>query len=116
METFQLYQQKSIAKGLPPNTQLNYYRVLSEHVYCPENYIRQVLDARDELPDSEDAFNVSQMNADLQNMFAFDAAVSDGAELDISDYDKKNKRIWELQRVQSRLLLWRPSLDWKQSK
>ena len=36
-------------KKTPLNTLLNYYTVLSEHAHCPENYVRQVLDARDEL-------------------------------------------------------------------
>ena len=82
-------QQKSIDKKLPLNTLLNYYTVISEHVHCPENYARQVLDARDELVDSKEAFNASQMNTNLQSMFAIDAAAADGSALDISGYDKK---------------------------
>ena len=58
--------------------------MLSEHAHCPENYVKQVLDARNELPESEEAFNASQMNTNLQNMFAIDAAAADGFELDIS--------------------------------
>ena len=83
--------QKSIAKRPPPNTLLNYYIVLSEHSHCPENYVRQVLDARKELLDSKEAFNASQMNTNLQNIFATDAAAAEGSELDISGYDKKKK-------------------------
>ena len=73
--------QKSIAKRPTPNIQLNYYTVLSEHAHYPENYTRQILDARDELPDSEEAFNASQINTNLQNMFAIDAAVAYDSEL-----------------------------------
>ena len=68
--------------------------MVSEHAHCPENYVRQVLDVRDVLSDGEEAFNASQMNTNLQNMFPIDAAAADGSELDISGYDKeKNKRI-----------------------
>ena len=63
--------------------------MLSEQAHYPENYVRQVLNARDKLLDSEEAFNVSQMNTNLQNMFAIDDAAADGSELDISGYDKK---------------------------
>ena len=80
--------QKSIANIPPVNTLLNYYTVLSANAHCPANYARKVLDARDELPDSEEAFNASQMNINLQNMFAIDAAAADGSELDISGYKK----------------------------
>ena len=69
--------------------------MLSEHAHCPENYVKQVLDARNELPESEEAFNASQMNTNLQNMFAIDAAAADGFELDISGYDKKKKKEFE---------------------
>ena len=82
---------KSIAKRPPPNTLLNYYTVLSEHAHCPANYVKQVLYARDELPDTEEAFNASQMNTNLQNMFVIDDAAADGSELDISGYDKKKR-------------------------
>ena len=47
------------------------------------------MDASDELPDSEEAFNASQMNTNQQNMFAIDAAAADSSELDINGYDKK---------------------------
>ena len=40
-----------------------------------------MLDAWDELPDSEEAFNASQMNTNLQNMFAIDAAVANASEV-----------------------------------
>ena len=63
--------------------------MLSKHAHCPENYARQVLDARDELPNSEEAFNALQMNTNLQNMFAIDATSADGSELDIRGYDKE---------------------------
>ena len=66
--------------------------MLSEHAHCPENYVKQAMGARDELPDNEEAFNASQMNNNLQNMFAIDAAAADGPELDISGYDKKKKK------------------------
>ena len=61
----------------------------SEHAHCPENYIRQVLNARDKLPDNEEVFNASQMNTNQQNLFSIDAAAADGSELDISGYDKE---------------------------
>ena len=48
------------------------------------------LGARDELPDSEETFNASQMNTNLQKMFLIDAAAADGSELDICVYDEKN--------------------------
>ena len=66
--------------------------MLSEHAYCPENYVRQVFDARDELPDSEEAFNTSQMNTNQRNMFATDAAAADSFELDINGHNKKKKK------------------------
>ena len=87
--------QKSIVKRLPPNTLLNYYIVLSEHAHCPENYVRQVLDAKDELLDSEKTFDASQRNTNLQKMFAIDAAAADGSEFDISGCKKKNKSVAE---------------------
>ena len=65
--------------------------MLSEHAHCPENSVGQVLDARDELPDSEEAFNSSRLKTNLQNMFAIDAAMADGSELDIRAYDKKKR-------------------------
>ena len=92
---FLFNKQKSIVKRQPPNTQLNYYTVFSEHAHCPENYVRQVLDAKDGLPDSKEAFNASQMNTNLQNMFAIDAAAAAGSELDISGYDKKKIKEYE---------------------
>ena len=92
---FLFYNQKSIAKRPPPNTLINYYTVLSEHVHYPENYVRQVLDARDELPDIKEAFNALQMNTNLQNMFAIRAAAVDGFELNISAYDKKKIKEFE---------------------
>ena len=89
---FLFNEQKSIVKRLLSNTLLNYYTVLSEHAHCPENYVRQVLDARDELPDSEEGFNTSQMNTNLQNMFAIDAS----AWLVVTTR-KKKKRIKEFE-------------------
>ena len=89
---FLFNKQKSIAKSPPSNTLLNYYTVLSEYVHCPENYVRQVLDARDELSDSKEAFNASQMNTNLQNIFAIDTAAADGSKLGISGYDKKKRK------------------------
>ena len=65
---FLFNKQKSIAKRPPPNILLNYYTLLSEHVHCPENYDWQVLDDRDELPDSKEAFNTSQMNTNLDSV------------------------------------------------
>ena len=53
------------------------------------------MDARDELPDCEEAFNTSQMNTNLQNMFAIDPAVANGSELDIRGYDKKKIKEFE---------------------
>ena len=79
-------QQKSIAKRPPPNILLNYNIVLSEHAHCLENYVRQVLGERDELPDSEEVFNASQMNTKLQNMFAINAAAAYGSEFKDSSY------------------------------
>ena len=113
---FLFNKQKSIANWPPPNTLLNYYTVLSKHSHCPENYVREELDVRDELLDSEEAVNASQINTNLQNMFAIDTAAADGSELDISGYKKKKKRIWELHWVQRQLLLSRPFFDWKPSK
>ena len=63
--------------------------MLSEHAHCTENYVRQVLDARDELPDSKEAFNESQMNTNLQKIFAIDTALGNSSEMDIRGYDKK---------------------------
>ena len=69
--------------------------MLSEHAHCPKNYVRQVLDAKDELPDSEEAFNTSQMNTNRQNMLAIDVVAADVSELDISGCDKKKIKEFE---------------------
>ena len=108
---FVFNKQKSIAKRLPPNTLLNDDTVLSEHAHCPENDIKQLLDARDELPDSEEVFNASQMNTILQNMLAYNAAAADDSELDISGYDKKKEKNLRTPHSSKTVATYRSSLD-----
>ena len=57
----------------PPKHLLNHFPIIAKHAHYPAKYVKQILKEKTE--NNKEILSLSQVDTDLQNMFAIDSSV-----------------------------------------